>query len=83
MPDEDASRTVIHFSNQTEVIALDIEDRELSHAVRRREVLVYFFEAFPVGPFSQPKPDVERPGEIWIFCACLKQLPTRDYVQEP
>jgi len=81
VPDIDAPGTVIYFSNQTEVIALDVEDCRSSDTVGRWEILTNVLLAFPFRPFGQSIPDIQRSGEFRVFGAGFNQLSAGNDVQ--
>lgn len=82
MPDIDASGTVIHFCNQTEVISLDVEDGKPSNAICGREILAHILKTLPPRSLCQPIPDIQRSSEFRMLHAGFEQLSASNDVQE-
>jgi len=61
VPYEDAPGAVVHFCDQPEVVALDVENSKFPNAVCGRKIPANFFNAFPLRPLRHAEPRIDRP----------------------
>src|SRR6266852_1649226 len=80
MAEEDSSRRVVDFGDETVCVALNVEDRELVNRIRRGKHSSYLHQTLPLDFLGDAVPDIQGLTEIAVRSRRFQKLLATDDV---
>ena len=81
MAEEDSPCLIVDLSNEPVRVSFDVEHREFTRGICRREDSPHIHQILPLSPLDDPIPNIQRLAEIVVLLRRFEQLFATDNVQ--